>query len=479
VAAGGQARKRRPLPRARISKSKPDPSAGASEVQKHGELSAREAEILGLMAQGLFNHEIAARLFLAQETVKTHIHHMLAKLDARSRTHAVSIALREGLLASDTRPSGARQVTGVPLVDLGPAHGGLTGPIIGDVLELIESGQFTGGPAVARFEEAFAEYCGCAHAVGVASGLDALRLALLAAGIEPGDQVILPANTFAATIEAVVQAGGEPVLADVSESDYNLDPGEVQKALTPRTRFLLPVHLYGQMADMGALRRLADRHGLAIVEDACQAHGASRDDRRAGTVGVAGAFSFYPAKNLGAFGDAGAVVTREGEVAAQVRVLREHGQHRKYEHDAYGYTARLDTIQAAVLLRKLPLLDEWNQQRRAAARFYQWHLSGVGDLVLPLVPPRSRPVWHLFCIRTAHPDRLARFLRSRSIGTGRHYPQPLHLARAYRQLQHPPGAFPVSERLASEVLSLPIFPGIREEQLAAVVDAIVAYFERG
>jgi dTDP-4-amino-4,6-dideoxygalactose transaminase len=172
-------------------------------------------------------------------------------------------------------------------------------------------------------------------------------------------------------------------------------------------------------------------------------------------------------------------VTNDDELAAHVRALREHGQSRKYEHDAYGYTARLDAIQAVVLQRKLPFLDEWNQQRRAAARYYQRHLSGVGDLVLPLVPPRSRPVWHLFCIRTAHPDRLARFLRSRSIATGRHYPQPLHLARAYRQLQHPPGAFPVSERLASEVLSLPIFPGIREEQLAAVVDAIVAYFERG
>jgi dTDP-4-amino-4,6-dideoxygalactose transaminase/DNA-binding CsgD family transcriptional regulator len=479
VAAGGQAGKGRLPQHVQIPESGPEKPARLDEAQEHAELSAREAEILGLMAEGLFNHEIATRLFLAQETVKTHIHHVLRKLGARSRTHAVSIALQEGLLGSDSRQPSASPVTSVPFVDLRPAHAGLTGPIVGDVLELIESGQFAGGPAVARFEEAFAEYCGSTHAVGVASGLDALRLALLAAGIEPGDQVILPANTFAATIEAVVQAGGRPVLADVSESDYNLDPDAVEEALTQRTRFLLPVHLYGQMANLAALQRLADRYGLAVIEDACQAHGARRDDRRAGAAGIAGAFSFYPTKNLGAFGDAGAVVTNDDEIAAHVRALREHGQSRKYEHDAYGYTARLDTIQAVVLLRKLPLLEDWNQQRRAAARFYQQHLAGVGDLVLPPVPPRSRPVWHLFCIRTAHPERLARFLRLRSIGTGRHYPQPLHLARAYRQLYHRPGAFPVSERLASEVLSLPIFPGIREDQLAAVVDAIVAYFARG
>jgi dTDP-4-amino-4,6-dideoxygalactose transaminase/DNA-binding CsgD family transcriptional regulator len=463
----------------RISENVAAPDARPGEVQGHAELSARELEILGLMAEGLFNHEIAGRLFLAQETVKTHIHHVLVKLNARSRTHAVSIALREGLLSTDRRWAGTPPVTSVPLVDLRPAHAALTGAIVGDILELIDSGQFTDGPAVGRFEEAFAAYCGSTHAVGVASGLDGLRLALLAAGIEPGDEVILPANTFAATIEAVVQAGGKPVLADVSESDYNLDPAAVKKAITTRTRFLLPVHLYGQMADLATLERLADRHGLTIIEDACQAHGASRDDRRAGVAGAASAFSFYPAKNLGAFGDAGAVVANDDGIAARVRALREHGQVRRYEHDAYGYTARLDTIQAVILQRKLPLLDEWNQQRRAAARFYQQHLTGVGDLILPPVPNRSRPVWHLFCIRTADPEALAHFLRRRAIETGRHYPQPLHLAPASRHLHYPPAAFPVSERLASEVLSLPIFPGIREEQLTAVADSIVAYFERG
>jgi dTDP-4-amino-4,6-dideoxygalactose transaminase len=232
------------------------------------------------------------------------------------------------------------------------------------------------------------------------------------------------------------------------------------------------------MSDLASLERLADRHGLVIIEDACQAHGARRDDRRAGVVGSAGAFSFHPSMNLGAFGDAGAVVTNDDDIAAHVRALGEPGLIRKSEHDVFQYTARLDTVQAVALLRKLPLLDEWNRQRRAAARFYGQHLTGVGDLILPSVPPRSRPVWHLFCVRTAHPDRLARFLRQRGIGTGRHRPQPLYPTRALRHLHHPPGAFPVSERLAAEMLALPIFPGIREEQLADVVDAVVAYFER-
>jgi dTDP-4-amino-4,6-dideoxygalactose transaminase len=430
------------------------------------------------MAHGLFNHEIASRLFLAPETIKTHIHHLLRKLDARSRTHAVALALRQGLLEEDPLP--ARRVidavTTVPFVDLGPTHSGISGAIVGDVVELLETGAFTNGPQVRQFERAFAEYCGCVDSVGVASGLDALRLAFLAAGIEPGDQVIVPAFTFAATIEAVLQAGGEPVLADVGERDYNLDQAAVEEAVTPHTRFLLPVHLYGQMADMAPLEQVAERHGLTIVEDACQAHGARRDGRLAGAAGRAGAFSFYPSKNLGAFGDAGAVVTNDRELAARIRVLREHGQRRRYVHDTSGYTARLDTIQAVALLRKLPLLDGWNEQRRAAARFYDQHLAGVGDLLLPPVMPESEPIWHLYVVRTGEPDALAGFLARRGIATGRHYPQPLHRAPAFRRLGYRVGAFPVSERLASEVLSLPMFPGIREEQQGAVVAAISDYF---
>jgi dTDP-4-amino-4,6-dideoxygalactose transaminase len=239
------------------------------------------------------------------------------------------------------------------------------------------------------------------------------------------------------------------------------------------------VHLYGQMADMQALRALADRRGLAIVEDACQAHGAQRDGLRAGAGGLAAAFSFYPGKNLGAFGDAGALVTDDEELARRAIVLREHGQSAKYVHDVEGYTARLDSIQALVLLRKLALLDTWNEERRAAAAIYDAGLDGVGDLLLPPVARASDPVWHLYVVRTADPDGLALHLRERGVGTGRHYPHPPHLSPAYESLGHGPGSFPVAEALAAECLSLPIFPGIGEERLAAVVAAVADYFRRG
>jgi dTDP-4-amino-4,6-dideoxygalactose transaminase len=369
--------------------------------------------------------------------------------------------------------------TRVPFLDLGPSHAGLSDALLDDFAELIESGGFTNGPAVAEFEQAFAAYCGSAHCVGTASGLDALRLALIVLELEPGDEVIVPASTFVATLEAVTQAGGTPVVADVTERDYNLDPAAAEAAIGPRTRALLPVHLYGQLADLERLSALAERHGLAVVEDACQAHGASRDGRAAGATGLAGAFSFYPAKNLGAMGDAGALVTGDSGLAAAARMLREHGQTRKYRHEAEGWTARLDTIQALVLLRKLPLLDGWNEERRAAAAFYSEALAGVGDLRLPPVAAGSEPVWHLYVVRTAAPERLAEHLAADGISTGRHYPEPPHLSPAYAGLGHRLGSFPVSEALASEGLSLPIFPGIETAQLEAVADSVRRYFGGG
>jgi dTDP-4-amino-4,6-dideoxygalactose transaminase len=367
----------------------------------------------------------------------------------------------------------------VPFLDLGPAHAPLKASLLEEIGEIVESGAFVNGPHVAAFERAFAAYCETRYCVGVASGLDGLRLALLAAGLEPGDEVLVPAQTFVATYEAVTQAGGRALVADVSETDYGLDANAAAAALGPRTRFLLPVHLYGQMADMQALRALADRRGLAIVEDACQAHGAQRDGLRAGAGGLAAAFSFYPGKNLGAFGDAGALVTDDEELARRAIVLREHGQSAKYVHDVEGYTARLDSIQALVLLRKLALLDTWNEERRAAAAIYDAGLDGVGDLLLPPVARTSEPVWHLYVVRTADPDGLALHLRERGVGTGRHYPHPPHLSPAYESLGHRPGSFPVAEALAAECLSLPIFPGIGEERLAAVVAAVADYFRRG
>jgi dTDP-4-amino-4,6-dideoxygalactose transaminase len=371
---------------------------------------------------------------------------------------------------------GTQPTVEVPFLALAPVNRPVSADVLAELDELIESGAFVNGPQVEAFEQAFARSCGSADAVGVASGLDALRLGLIAAGVSAGDDVVVPALTFVATAEAVSQAGASLVLADVEETDFGLAPAALAAALTRRTRAVVPVHLYGQCADLRSIAELACRRDLVVVEDACQAHGARRDGLRAGTVGVAGAFSFYPAKNLGAFGDAGALVTDDARVADTVRMLREHGQRRKYDHETEGYTARLDTMQALVLLHKLPHLETWNEERRRAAAYYGERLAGVGDLRLPAVSPASEPVWHLYVTRTARPDELAGFLRERGVGTGRHYPAPLHLTRAFAHLGYPAGSFPVAEAVARECLSLPLFPGITEEQQEAVVDAVEAYY---
>jgi dTDP-4-amino-4,6-dideoxygalactose transaminase len=367
----------------------------------------------------------------------------------------------------------------VPFLDLAPSHAPLKHALLDDVANLIDSGAFTNGPQVADFEASFASYCGTSGCIGVASGLDGLRLALIAGGIGAGDEVLVPAMTFVATYEAVAQAGATPVPVDVREDDYCLDAELVGTRATSRARAVVPVHLYGQLTDMSSLVRVADERSLAIVEDACQAHGAERAGVAPGTRSLAAAFSFYPAKNLGAMGDAGAVVTNDLDLAARIRALREHGQEGKYHHVLSGWTSRLDTVQAAVLGHKLPLLDGWNDERRVAAGRYLTQLAGVGDLRLPGVAPDSTHVWHLFVIRTGDPRSLATFLAARGIGTARHYPEPPHLTRAWRHLGHRPGDFPVAEALARECLSLPIFPGITEEQQEQVVAGLREYFERG
>lgn len=363
----------------------------------------------------------------------------------------------------------------VPFLDLALMHAPLRDELLREFGELIDSGAFTLGPSVGAFERAFAAYCRSADCIGVASGLDALRLALLASKVEPGDEVIVPAETFAATFEAVTQAGAVPVVVDVDTRDYCIDPAAVEAALTTRTRFVMPVHIYGQLCDMRALLAVAERHGLTIIEDACQAHGAHRDGYGPGELATA-AFSFYPGKNLGAFGDAGALTTHDAELAARVRALREHGQVGKYQHEFEGYTSRLDSIQAIVLTHKLRHLDEWNEQRRTAARFYGETLDGVGDLTLPPVPAGSDPVWHLYVVRTEAPASLAEFLAERQIGSGRHYPEPPHLSPGYAHLGYVSGSFPIAEGISREGLSLPIFPGISREQLQRVVDTIIEYF---
>jgi dTDP-4-amino-4,6-dideoxygalactose transaminase len=370
-------------------------------------------------------------------------------------------------------------LAGVPFLDLGPSHEGLKAELLAALSDLIDANAYTNGPEVARFEQQFAAFCGADLCIGVASGLDALQLGLLAAGVKPSDDVIVPANTFFATFEAVSHIGARPVPVDVSEQDYNLDAAHLEATLTDRTRAVVPVHLYGQLADIRRVQEIAGRHGLIVVEDACQAHGAMRDGIRAGTAGLAGAFSFYPGKNLGAFGDAGALVTSDPVLAENMRMLREHGQRQKYRHEQIGYTSRLDTVQALVLLCKLPHLDAWNAQRRELAARYEAGLANIGDIRLPPVPAGSEPVWHLYVLRTARRDELAAHLRSQGIGVGLHYPQPPHLSPAYAELGFGAGAFPLTEALSRELLSLPLFPGMTDEQLDTVVAAVTRFFAGG
>ena len=382
----------------------------------------------------------------------------------------------QGITAASQSRARAAARLNVPFVDLAPASAAVRERVLERIAETVARGDFLNGEAVGEFERAFAEFVGRAHCVGVSSGLDALRLSLLASGLEPGDGVIVPAGTFAATFEAILQAGGSPIVVDIGEEDYNLDVGQVETAVAGGAAYVLPVHLYGQLADMRALTRIAEQHEVKIVEDACQAHGASRDGLTAGREGVAAAFSFYPSKNLGAMGDAGALVTDDERLRSRARALRAHGETRKYHHEHVGYTARLDTIQAIVLVEKLPLLPEWNRQRQAAAQFYSDALAEIEGLRLPTTSSASEPVWHLYVIRVPDPKRLAEFLAKRGIQTGRHYPEPVHLSPAYRDLGFAPGDFPVAEALARDALSLPLYPGIGEGQLEWVCEAVRHYF---
>ncbi len=367
----------------------------------------------------------------------------------------------------------------VPFVDLTSSTAAVRDEIMADFAEVLDSGAFVNGPQVAAFEAEFAAWCGVDHCVGAASGLDALRLGLLAAGVSPGDEVIVPALTFIATFEAVTQIGARPVVVDVGEADYGLDVEAAEAAVTARTVAVVPVHLYGQMTDMRALSAAARARGLLVLEDACQAHGAERAGLRAGAGGDMAAFSFYPAKNLGAFGDAGALVTGSGEIADRVRALRQHGEVSKYRSRWPGYTARLDTLQAIALRRKLPYLDGWNRDRARAAAHYTRALEGVGDLTLPPIAEKSSPVWHLYVVRTADPLALASFLADHGIGSARHYPELPHLSEAYAELGLRPGTFPVAESVARECLSLPLFPEIGEQQLERVCGAVAEFFARG
>lgn len=338
---------------------------------------------------------------------------------------------------------------------------------------MVDSGRYLLGPELEAFEGEFADHCGVRHCVGVGSGLSAIELALRAAGIGPGDEVIVPAYTWVATWLAVARTGARPVGVDVQESTYNIDPQLVPEAITARTAAVVPVHLRGEVADMATIVSIADRHGLRVVEDAAQAHGAEVGGRRAGGIGDAGAFSFYPSKNLGALGDGGAVVTDDQEIAARVRLLRNYGMRDRYEIASAGFNSRLAEIQAAVLRVKLPHLDSWNASRAVLAATYRRALDGARGLCLPRAAPDGAAVWHLFVVGHAHREACRRFLSESGIETLVHYPVLPHLSGAFSQEGWKRGSFPVAERLADAALSLPLYPQLPAEACEHVAETLL------
>ena len=364
----------------------------------------------------------------------------------------------------------------IPLVDLKAQYLSIQDEIDAAIQRVVDSTGFILGPDVRAFEEEFARFCGVQHAVGVDSGTAALHLAFLACGIGPGDEVITTPHTFIATIGMLGRVGARPVFVDIDPRTYNMDPAKIEAAITERTKAIMPVHLYGQPAEMDPILEIADRHGLKVIEDAAQAHGAEYKGRRAGSMGHVAIFSFYPGKNLGAYGDAGALVTNDGEIAEQVRLLRNHGRREKYEHLLEGFNYRIDTLQAAILRVKLAHLEEWNEARRRHVATYHELLSDL-DLVLPYEPEHVRAVYHLFAVRLRERDALRERLRERGVSTGIHYPIPLHLQPAYLHLGHKEGDFPITEECARQVLSLPMYPELTRGQMEEVTRAIKEFLE--
>jgi dTDP-4-amino-4,6-dideoxygalactose transaminase len=363
----------------------------------------------------------------------------------------------------------------VPFVDLSLEHDLIRDALDRAVRAVVEKGDFILGEAVHRFEDAFARYCEADHAVGVDSGFSALELILRGLDIGPGDEVIVPANTFVATAAAVESCGARPVIVDMDPATYNIDPDRVAAAVGPRTRAIIPVHLYGQPAEMDRIAVVAARHGLAVIEDACQAHGARFRGARTGSLATAAAFSFYPSKNLGAFGDGGAVVTNDRALADRLRSLRNLGSTRKYHHAERGFNRRLDTLHAAVLEVKLGALDASNQSRRDAAHLYE-HLLGPTPLVLPATLDHGDHVFHLYVVQVDDRSSLQAYLHDEGIATGIHYPVPIHLQEGYRSLGYGPGDFPVTEAAAARILSLPIFGRMPASAVIRTSQAILSYF---
>jgi dTDP-4-amino-4,6-dideoxygalactose transaminase len=360
----------------------------------------------------------------------------------------------------------------VPFLDLKSHHAPMLEEINGAIGEVIDSGAFAGGPFVTRFEEEFAVYCESQYAIGVGSGTEALWLALLAMGVGPGDEVLTVPNSFMATAEAITYCGAKPVFVDVDERTYTMDPARLEQAVTPRTKAIIPVHLFGQPADMDPILDFARQRGLYVVEDAAQAHGAAYKGRKIGTLGDAACFSFYPGKNLGAFGEAGAVTTNNHDLQEKISILRDHGQIRKYHHTMVGWNGRMDGIQGAILRVKLRRLERGNQLRRSHAAHYDEGLQSVEEVRIPFRASNVSHVYHIYAIRVQERDEVMRLLAEKGIGSGVHYPVPIHLQPAYSSLGYQLGSFPIAERCAAEFVSLPMFPELTPAQVEMVIQAV-------
>jgi dTDP-4-amino-4,6-dideoxygalactose transaminase len=367
-------------------------------------------------------------------------------------------------------------MTNIPLVDLRAQLQPLKDEIMTEIGAVLDKMQLFLGENVYQLEREFADYCGTRFAVGVGSGTDALYLSLRTVGVGPGDEVITVANTFIATIEAIVQTGARPVFVDIDAETYTMDPARVEAAITDKTKAILPVHLYGHPADMDRIMAIARKYGLKVIEDACQAHGAEYKGAKAGTIGDAGAFSFYCSKNLGAYGEGGMVVTKDREIATQVQILRDHGQSNKHQHTVMGTNSRLDEIQSAILRVKLRHLDGWNTMRRALAADYSNHLFGVEEIMRPVEQAHAKHVYHLYVIRTPDRDDLSARLRKHNIDTGIHYPIPVHLQQAWLATGHSNGSLPVTESVSQEILSLPMYPELTVDQVHYICQTVKDHF---
>jgi dTDP-4-amino-4,6-dideoxygalactose transaminase len=363
----------------------------------------------------------------------------------------------------------------IPLVDLKKQYQGLKDEILNEVAQALDGMQLFLGKNVQAIEADFAAYCGAKFGIGVGSGTDALHIALRACGIGPGDEVITVAHTFIATTEAIILAGAKPVFVDINPETYNIDTAQIKKKINGHTKAILPVHLYGQPADMEPIWKLAKAHNLRVIEDSCQGHGAEYKGKRTGSLGDIGCFSFYFTKNLGAYGEAGIITTSDPELAKQCRILRDHGQDAKYYHAVMGVNGRLDEIQAAILKVKLPHLDEWIEKRRNIAKAYEAGLPG--ELIKPGEMPGAKHVYHLYVIRTPERDRLKEFLDSKGIASGMHYPVPVHLQDAWRRYGGGEYSLPVTEKITKEILSLPIYPELGEEEIDHICGCVREFCE--